>query len=1279
MAKSTTTSTYRLANGEIVTVTGATEVIGQQTWESFVVAGQAATVLADGSTLSVSAADGAVTDVAGNGAQAIADYSNTSDTILGNNGGDTISDNRSGGTGGDSFSGGTSKDTLQDLGTAAVDSYRDVFFGANGADVLAGGNGKDILIGGLGSDSMSAGAGATTFNYYTNTGSQVSDSPYAAGGPAAPGTNVPWDVVTGFRHGTDHLDFGAGTTVGAISLGSGVANLVAALTGPGWKGSLVWVGAGGSDADAGVANALHAHAAWQDAACNFVYADINGDGRADLKIQVNGAHLGAADFNGAVADPGPVFTAPTTFAVDEDTTSGVLAIGVAPPNAGDSVAGPVTITGLPSDATFSSAADPGGVTHNQDGSWTVALGALADLRVNAGEDVNATLTLSATDAYGFASAKTIALTVNPVPEAPTVTLAQTSLTLDEDGTTAVRIGLSTSDADDVADHVTISGAPADASFTSAADAAGITHNADGTWTIATGALGDLMFKAGEDGSATLHVTGSTSGPESATSADQTIAVTINPVAEAPTVTLAQPTLSVDEHANVALGVSMTAHDGDDVLDHVTVTGVPSDATLASLSDAQGVVHNQDGSWTIAPGALADLTLTAGEDGTATLHVTGTSSGVEGATSVDQTIALTVNAVPEAPLVMLANATVSVNEGAGVALGIAMTALDGDDTLDHVTITGAPPDATLASAADAQGVVHNADGSWTIAPGALGDLMFTAGEDGNATLHVTGTTSGTEGATSADQTIAVTINPVAEAPTVGLAQPTLSVNEGASVALGVSMTAHDDDDVLDHVTITGAPADASFTSAADAAGITHNADGSWTIATGALGDLMFKAGEDGSATLHVTGSTSGPESATSADQTIAVTINPVAEAPTVTVASTTLNATAGTPVALGIGMTAQDSDDVLDHVTISGVPAGATLSSSTDAQGVTLNPDGSWTIAPGALPDLVLTGTTAGTATLHVTGSTSGAEGAASADQTIALSLTSADVESAVSIAFTMNVANLSNLTSNGALAQNQSMGTVLATGDADDAFTYALGSGTDAGGHAFDTTHFALSSSGQLSTAGIPIPAATYYLKAVATDSDAAPNQSAQEFIVWVDGNTGDTANFSTSTLPVLAYAMGGSDSVSGSSAGNSLFGGLGNDVLVGGAGNDVLVGGAGGDQLTGGGGANTFAYLAAGDSTAGTNGGKANFDTIADFVASGTVHDTIDTSQIAAITTIQGATTGTVNAHSIAWVISGGNAVVYANTSGSAETIGATHGAPDMEIHLAGVTSLSASDFAHA
>src|SRR6185436_6296300 len=134
-------------------------------------------------------------------------------------------------------------------------------------------------------------------------------------------------------------------------------------------------------------------------------------------------------------------------------------------------------------------------------------------------------------------------------------------------------------------------------------------------------------------------------------------------------------------------------------------------------------------------------------------------------------------------------------------------------------------------------------------------------------------------------------------------------------------------------------------------------------------------------------------------------------------------------------------------------------------------------------------------------------------------------------------------------------------------------------------------------------------------------------------------------------------------------------DTINGGAGNDLLVGGAGGDNLTGGIGSDTFAYTAATDSSQGVG----NFDTISDFTHA---VDKIDFTNIAGINDTQGSVQGAlantstlVNAHDNAWIESGGNTIVYVNTTNSAEA----QSAAQMEIVLIGVNlGLTASDFQH-
>ncbi|WP_208608655.1 Ig-like domain-containing protein [Bradyrhizobium stylosanthis] len=128
-------------------------------------------------------------------------------------------------------------------------------------------------------------------------------------------------------------------------------------------------------------------------------------------------------------------------------------------------------------------------------------------------------------------------------------------------------------------------------------------------------------------------------------------------------------------------------------------------------------------------------------------------------------------------------------------------------------------------------------------------------------------------------------------------------------------------------------------------------------------------------------------------------------------------------------------------------------------------------------------------------------------------------------------------------------------------------------------------------------------------------------------------------------------------------------DVIIGGAGGDRIIGGGQGDTLTGGPGSDTFVYNATSDSKPGAG----NFDTILGFAHGA---DKIDFSAITGLTAVASATSAPaqIAAHTIEIVTSGGNTIIYANATNSAQNLSAV----DMEIHLTGVANLTASDILH-
>ena len=186
---------------------------------------------------------------------------------------------------------------------------------------------------------------------------------------------------------------------------------------------------------------------------------------------------------------------------------------------------------------------------------------------------------------------------------------------------------------------------------------------------------------------------------------------------------------------------------------------------------------------------------------------------------------------------------------------------------------------------------------------------------------------------------------------------------------------------------------------------------------------------------------------------------------------------------------------------------------------------------------------------------------------------------------------------------------------------------------------------------------------------------------------TGSDGSFSfnaaAATSAVHSYGANASDLAghNGRTTGILQLGSSAADSLAGASGSDVLQGGGGADALTGGGGADTFVLRATADST------SAAPDTLTDFQHG---VDKIDFSTIAGLNaangTVQfqgklaGAGNLTLNAHSVAFVETGGNTLVLANTTDAAETVTTadTHAA-DMKIVLLGINlGLTGSDFGH-
>ncbi|HDZ3730538.1 TPA: tandem-95 repeat protein, partial [Vibrio harveyi] len=443
------------------------------------------------------------------------------------------------------------------------------------------------------------------------------------------------------------------------------------------------------------------------------------------------------------------------------------------------------------------------------------------------ENFNGDATISYTISDGqLTDDATVAVTVNPVNDAPVA--VNDAVSTDED--TAVTIDVLANDSDPESDTLTITAASVPAE--------------QGTVTIVDG---KLVFTPAENfnGDATISYTIS----DGQLTDDATVAVTVNPVNDAPVAV--NDTVSTDE--DTAVTIDVLANDSDPENDTLTITA-------ASVPAEQGTVTIVDGKLVFTPAENFN--------GDATISYTIS----DGQLSDDATVAVTVNPVNDAPVAV--NDTVSTDEDTAVTIDV--LANDSDPENDTLTITA-------ASVPAEQGTVTIVDGK----------LVFTPAENFNGDATISYTIS--DGQLTDDATVAVTVNPVNDAPVA--VNDTVSTDEDTAVTIDV--LANDSDPENDTLTITAASVPAE--------------QGTMTIVDG---KLVFTPAENfnGDATISYTIS----DGQLTDDATVAVTVNPVNDAPVaVNDAVSTDEDTAVT-----IDVLANDSDPENDQLTITNasVPA-----------------------------------------------------------------------------------------------------------------------------------------------------------------------------------------------------------------------------------------------------------------------------------------------------------------------------------------------------------------------
>ena len=117
------------------------------------------------------------------------------------------------------------------------------------------------------------------------------------------------------------------------------------------------------------------------------------------------------------------------------------------------------------------------------------------------------------------------------------------------------------------------------------------------------------------------------------------------------------------------------------------------------------------------------------------------------------MSVAISAVPDVPTVTLSAA--SGDEDTSITLNVSATVENSTETVDTITITGVPADASLSAGTD------NGGGSWTLTPAQLVGLALTPAADFNGAFDLSVSATSTDGGTSTAAPLNIDVAAVAE--------------------------------------------------------------------------------------------------------------------------------------------------------------------------------------------------------------------------------------------------------------------------------------------------------------------------------------------------------------------------------------------------------------------------------------------------------------------------------------------------------------------------------------
>ena len=754
---------------------------------------------------------------------------------------------------------------------------------------------------------------------------------------------------------------------------------------------------------------------------------------------------------------GPTIKSGSTASVAENSTGTVYTAAATDPDAGTTLT--YSLSGADA-ALFNINATTGAVSFKSSPNYE----APTDTGGNNVYDV----VVSASDGTNTAT-KAVAITVNNVNEAPTITSATTA-TVAENATGAVYTAAATDP--DAGTTLTYALSGVDA----------------GLFTI-DAATGAVAFKASPNYEApadsghnnVYDVTVKAYDGKNTTS--QAVAITVANVNEAPTFTSGTTASAAENSTGTVYTAAATDPDAGTTLSY-SLSG--ADAALFNINATTGAVSfkaspNYEAPTDAGANNVYDVTVKA-SDGTNT---------------TSQAVAITVTNINEGPT-LTSGATASVAENAtGTVYTAAATDPDAGTTLTY-SIAGT--DSVLFNINSVTGAV-----SFKASPN------YEAPTDSGHNNVYDITVKASDGTNTASQAVAITVANVNEAPTVTSAATASVAENTAGTVYTVAATDPDAGTTLTY-SLSGTDA-ALFNINATTGAVSFKASPNYETPTDAGANNVY----------DVTVKASDGTNTTS--QAVAITVTNVDEAP----AGITVTGPLSVQETVGSGGTIGTA-----YAPGTTQPVVATLSDTTPEAGDTVT----YSLVGGATSLFTIVGNDIKVA--------AGASFDYETTPSYALNVRATDAAGhTYDQVVNVNIANYS-----GSFAGTAGNDTVTGTSE-EDTINGGAGNDTIIGGAGADTL-----------SGGAGIDTLSYSTSATAVTINLATNTASG------GDATGDIiSNFEN--------VMGGSgnDSLTAWASGSTLDGGSGNDTLIGGAGNDTIIGGAGADTMSGGAGTDTLSY----------------------------------------------------------------------------------------------------------